>query len=284
MGNKGETKILAVFTLFHPDTPILINLITHCLNYSGCDVFLSDNAEFDHDILKNPRVTYHRNAGNLGLGAAQNVGLRVAIEKNYDLAILFDQDSEIAPDFLEFYIHEFQKARENNPNIIAGGPAIIDPRLENSASVSEIKPNRFHKFVIASGCMISVPELKKVGLMDEKLFIYHVDSEWCYRVRAKGYYIMKFYNVAMRHTMGEIREVKWLGKVYYHKAPLYYYFFRNSIILARQPYVSWSDKLKIVLTGRQNLKLAAKIPFLDHRWERFKGMCKGMWDGICYKV
>ena len=272
-------KILAVFTLFHPDREILLNLINNCLAYSGCDVFLSDNAEFSDFILNNPRVTYQNNGGNLGLGAAQNKGLRLALEKNYDYAILFDQDSRIEPDFLAKLIAEFEAAREKDPKIVAAGPSIINPlfvKTRKSRRRHKLPQNRYRKTVIASGCIIYLPELNAIGLMDEMLFIDYVDTEWCYRVRSKGYQIMRLAHIVMNHTVGECKKIGWM-KLQYHHHGRYYYFFRNGVILFRKKCIP----LRELLENRQHIY---KILFLDHKWDRIKAIFRGLWDGFTIKL
>jgi rhamnosyltransferase len=271
-------KIVAVFTLFHPDREIVEKLIENCLEYPGCDVFLSDNADYSSEIFNHPRVTYCNNGQNIGLGAAQNKGLKVALEKKYDYAIIFDQDSRIEPDFLERLIREFECAREKDPKIIAGGPSIINPLFVKArkSKRKSIPQNRYRKTVIASGCILYVPELNNVGLMDEMLFIDYVDTEFCHRVRSKGYQVMRLAHVVMNHTVGECKKIGWM-KLRYHHHSRYYYFFRNGIILFRKKCIT----LRELLENRQHLY---KILFLDHRWECIKLVFKGVWDGLTIKL
>jgi len=44
--------------------------------------------------------------------------------------------------------------------------------------------------LIASGCLIPADVLRDVGLMDDALFIDHVDTDWCMRARARGYRLL----------------------------------------------------------------------------------------------
>ncbi|HEV2613548.1 MAG TPA: glycosyltransferase [Gammaproteobacteria bacterium] len=262
------TKILAIFTLFHPEQDRLENLIKNSLAYSGCDVFLSDNAEFSSEMLNNSRITYHNNKSNLGLGAAQNIGLKFAQEKNYDYVILFDQDSQIENNFIANIIQEFELARQKEPKLIAAGPFFNDAKPTQ---------NVYRKMIIASGTIIYMPFLSDVGLMDELLFIDYVDTEWCHRARSKGYTVMKLAKVHMMRSIGHMKSL-WFGwKLNYHNYNRYYYFFRNAIIMVKMKRLPLKSLLKL----RNHI---FKIPLLDHRWQRTKLMFKGIRDGLAIKV
>jgi len=68
-----------------------------------------------------------------------------------------------------------------------------------------------------------------VGLMDEDLFIDHVDSEWCFRAKAKGFQLFGVGGAAMTHALGERRKEIWFLRrriVTLHKPFRYYYIFR----------------------------------------------------------
>lgn len=262
-----SATILAVFTLYHPESDRIQSLVKNCLAYSGCDVFLSDNAGISDELkshFNSPRITYHSNGGNLGLGGALNKGLTLALEKNYDYAVLFDQDSQMESDFIEKMIHEFELVRDKDPKIIAAGPFF------NDAMPTE---NVYRKMIITSGTIIKLPLLKTVGLIDEVLFIDYVDTEWCYRARAKGYSIMKLAKVKMIRQIGHTKKL-WFGlTLNYHHYSRTYYFFRNAIIMVKKKH----------LPSRRLLKLSRHIfnlPFLDNRWKRLTLMCKGIRDGL----
>jgi rhamnosyltransferase len=278
-------KILAVIILYHPKNELIGSLVKNCLHYSGCDVFLSDNAEISRELknqFESSRIIYRNNKGNVGVGAAQNRGLRFALEKKYEYAVLFDQDSQIGHDFLEKLIREFESAREKDSTIIAVAPSYIDPRFEGEkATMSSVSHNTYQKTVIASGCIFSLPELGRVGLMDEKLFIDFVDIEWCYRAISRGFHIMQLSNVVMNHTIGEVKTLWWGRKIQYHHYFRYYYFFRNSLLLARKNYIPIRDRAYFLF--RPNVGHIVKILFLDHKWLRIKGIFKGIWDGLTMK-
>ncbi|MCW3188376.1 hypothetical protein OJO69_11320 [Escherichia coli] len=63
---------------------------------------------------------------NIGLAAAQNLGLNLAIKNNYTYAILFDQDSVLQDNGINSFFFEFEKlVSEEKLNIVAIGPSFF---------------------------------------------------------------------------------------------------------------------------------------------------------------
>lgn len=277
-------KILVVVVLHHPEKDNLMALIKNCLSPQNVDVFVSDNGGVE-ETLKNEierisveRVIYHDNKRNLGVAGGQNKGLSFAIEKNYDCAILFDQDTTIDNLFIVRLDEEFKKVRVKDPKVIAAGPSFIDPRFQGErASKKVVKENQYRNMVISSGCIISVSELKDVGLMDELLFIDRVDTEWCYRAASKGYQIIQLSDVVMDHTIGQVKKLWWGYKLQYHHKIRYYYLARNSIILFERKYIPLTERVLLFL---RNFFYMLKICFLKDSLEYFRLMIRGFGDGI----
>jgi len=111
----GKSRVLAVFVTYNPDNAVLAENIKSVLD-QGCDCYVVDNASaFPLALKPNPeRVTVDLQATNLGLGSAQNIGLRAAQNGNYDYAILFDQDS--LPD--SNMIESLLRAHKKNPKAL----------------------------------------------------------------------------------------------------------------------------------------------------------------------
>ena len=280
-------KTLVIIILYHPDIKAVTKLIEYCLAISGVDVFLSDNSTINDETQKfflnksgdeSGHVFYHNNMHNIGIAGAQNKGLQFGIEKKYHYSVLFDQDSDIDNDFLNTLITEFQLIRQKEANVIAVGPSFVDPRLTGRRSVKgKIDQNNYKNMIIASGCIISMADLETVGFMNEDLFIDHVDTEWCWRAKAKGYKVMQLSTVIMAHPIGEIKKL-WFGyNLQYHHYFRYYYIFRNSVILCKLKTIPFKNRCYILV---RNMSYILKIPFLDHKFQRVKLTLKGVWDGL----
>jgi rhamnosyltransferase len=95
-------------------------------------------------------------------------------------------------------------------------------------------------YLIASGALIPLDVFRHVGDLEEPLFIDHVDTEWCYRARAKGYRIFGVCGAVMEHQLGAGYHRIWLGRhrrIARHGALRYYYIFRNVLLVSGRSYV-----------------------------------------------
>ena len=75
------------------------------VEYERADVLIVDNASTDGTPeavrTRFPEVTVVEAGANLGFAAGNNVGLRYALDHGYDYALLLNNDTEVAPDFLQ---------------------------------------------------------------------------------------------------------------------------------------------------------------------------------------
>src|SRR5262245_28699969 len=88
------------------------------------EVVIIDNASSDGtpDTIRRefPGVTLIETGANLGYAAGNNVGLRYAVEQDFDYVLLLNNDTEVAPNFLTLLI----AAAETDPHIGVVGPTI----------------------------------------------------------------------------------------------------------------------------------------------------------------
>lgn len=151
-----------------------------------------------------PRVTVIETGANLGYAAGNNVGLRYALERGHDYALLLNNDTEVASDFLRRLV----EAVEDVPTIGAAGPLIYyaeEPDLIWSAGgivewqrgLSRMRGNgerdrgqytQMCEIDFASGCALLMRRsaLERVGLLDERFFMYYEETEWCARLARAG--------------------------------------------------------------------------------------------------
>jgi rhamnosyltransferase len=97
---------------------------------------------------------------------------------------------------------------------------------------------------LQSGAVIPSSTLEKVGVLDERLFIDCVDSEFNLRVRSHGLATLTGKGCNMSHALGHARPMTLLGwhvsvagvkrHVHYHAPFRVYYMTRNSIYLWRR--------------------------------------------------
>lgn len=233
-----------IIVLFYPEHAGLLELC----NVVGRDaqVIVVDNTPDATQPLDLPEVCWISMGGNKGIAAAQNAGIRAAIDRGAQTVAFFDQDSVPGPKLLPTLI-----AALGLPPQGVAAPICLDARTGD-----EYPPFRFNKWgwakpvhaarsaenvaadlIISSGSVAAVDVFDKAGLMDEDFFIDYVDLEWCIRCRQAGIPITVVSSVTMSHSIGN--DVVKYGSVttYVHSPVRAYYRLRNAFMLLRKRHV-----------------------------------------------
>lgn len=230
---------------------------------------------------------------NEGIAYAQNEGIKWAKANGSKFVILMDQDSVPHDGMVSHLLQSYLQYKGHN-SVGAIGPRFIVPdsgivrqhiALEG-VSIKQVICDKGSDsvkvdFLIASGSLIPIEVLDHVGLMDSKLFIDHVDTEWCFRAKSMGYELLGDCQALMEHSLGERMQRVWYGKwgvVTVHKPFRYFYMFRNSLVLLRRSYMPF--RWKIAQTIRL-VKMFVLIGLLtDNRFSNLSMMLKGSFFGL----
>lgn len=179
------------------------------------------------------------------LAAAQNDGIRRALELGYGWVLLMDDDSLPAANMVE-QLQNAGKTLSNPENIGIYAPRLTDVcsgreahypqatgRFRCRRAAFEGKPVLDHILgVVASGSLIPAEVFRKAGLMDESLCIDYVDKEFCLRVVRAGYRIVAVRDAVLRHRLGQCQDHSLLGftvTTTNHSPERCYYIYRNRI-------------------------------------------------------
>jgi GT2 family glycosyltransferase len=244
-------------------------------------IIVLDNASHDgtparvHEAF--PEVVVIENGANLGFAAGNNVGLRYALKHGYDYALLLNNDTELATDFLS----ELVAATEADPQIGVAGPMIYyhaAPRRIWSAGgqidwqrglctmageeidIGQYATPREVDFVTGCAMLISRRALAKVGLLDERFFMYFEESEWCVRATRAGFRIHFVPQAKIWHKIPLDAR--------FDKEYLAYYMTRNRLLFLRATGArlrTWLDALLL-----QDLRTYASL-CLRPKWRLRKG-------------
>lgn len=269
-----SSEQFAVIVSYQPDWDHLVRLL-QALHGQGVRVVIVDNASnFSplrvEALISAPsqsRVTWIQNLSNLGLGAAQNIGIRVALTQGADHVTLLDQDSLPGPGMFQTLRAALAQLRAAGHRVFAVGPRLVD---EGSGDVVpfiayEHGRKRRHRCLdsdaplecfslMASGTTFDAIALETVGLLDEGLFIEYVDVEWGARARDKGWVCFGVPAATMQHNLGDERmNVAGLLSLPLHSPLRHYYTFRNAMLMQRRTYVPvfWkrADLLRCAMTA-----------------------------------
>ena len=256
MIHRTGSKVAAVVVVFGPDDrfrKLLLSLVEQ-----ADKVWVIDNQPnyaFDK-YLKGQKpchrnnITLIENKKNVGLAAAQNQGIKLALEDGVDWVLLLDQDSILDKDFVKNMLKAGHKYK-NKKNI-----GFLTPRHEfddGSPSVPTyskglfLRPKRYHMdldeiddtilFGMASGSFIPRHTLEEVGLMREEFWIDYIDYEFSFRVRERGYRIIGVGGARLNHRLGVKNQLNILGKVFsfqVHPAFRRYTIYRNRIAVIKE--------------------------------------------------
>lgn len=280
-------NVLLIVVSYNPDMEELKHLLG--LLSSQGDLCLVDNGSENSSSIKENFLHLLSYSfflpENIGLAAALNKGIELAIESNFEVVVLFDQDSVPKNDFVLNLHEKYQEISASNPGCCAVlGPRLVDP---DSGALTPFKEftwplfksdRRFEHFsgvfqsdfVITSGSYIPLEVLKSVGLMKEEYFIDNVDLEWCFRAKSLGFSVLGCDDAVLYHAIGEVQDntlSKILG-IKKHKPYRSYYTTKNRLDLYKKSYVPTAWKFRDFV--RFLLKTLMLIVFDSKRAQYFR--------------
>jgi len=237
---------------------------------------------------------------NRGLGWAHNEGLRRALAEGADAVLLLDQDSLPSENMVVALRQALLQQRERGVRTAAVGARYLGTDQGHPSYFVQFGRLRFRRcfchdghastliradMLISSGTLFSREALEAVGLMDEELFIDHLDTEWFLRAGAEGWQSFGVCDALMDHGLGDRTVRVWLGRWRYlpvHQPFRYYYVYRNSLLLWQRDYPSRRWKHTDMLRLAKMFFVFAF--FAGQRLKNFAMMCRGIRDGLAGKT
>ena len=226
---------------------------------------------------------------NLGLGKAQNDGINFAASLAASHIILFDQDSILDSGFVSGLLKSENILKAEGKKVGAVGPIYYNELTAEVYPISKyngpfierivpVEKPAEASFLIASGCLISLDVFKKVGYMNEDLFIDYIDVEWSFRAKSYGYSVFASPFAKMKHTIGDDR-TSILGRSISIHSPLRrYYLYRNSIFMVKDPNIFVGYKIREIFFN--TFRFLIFLVIAKERMKYFKYSISGFWDGF----
>jgi rhamnosyltransferase len=299
----SNKKIWAFIICFYPENTKLITLVERLVDQVDSIYILNNGGlrdEIREKLVKISNIVICDYESNLGIATALNRGLRLAEFENVDFAITFDQDSEPLLNHVSMLLDSWDKLNINKISTIkigAIGPVFFDDRKkEHEYSFSYAKGLIVHKvkstikqniveadILITSGMLFPLTLWRDDIRFKESLFIDLVDTDWCFRARAKGYKHFGSFNVRMKHAMSDSHPVRVFGVSILKYSPLRrYYYFRNCISLIKKSYTPIAYRIRFTI-GLIVMLLCS--PIIDeHKLQSIIFILKGILDGFREKL
>jgi GT2 family glycosyltransferase len=190
---------------------------------------------------------------NLGFSGGNNLGIRYALQNDFEYVMELNNDTEVEPDFLNnlvMSIHgkdDFGAAQplifynQNRRHIIwnAGGRLIPSLGLSLTNLEGKTKPSSLNgqetDWITGCAFLIKSDVLKKTGLLKEFFFFGSFeDVDLSVRIRNEGYKLWFEPSSVIYHSVGNSTKTKKKGKEGYLNPMVHYLAQRNQMIYIKQ--------------------------------------------------
>ncbi|MGN6707410.1 MAG: glycosyltransferase family 2 protein [Rhodanobacter sp.] len=297
MTDATVSDVCAVVVSYRPEPGAMAQLVNAVAPQVGAVVLVDNASDGDWKQALGGRLSALGGAllsqsRNLGLAAAQNVGIEWAREHGYRHVLLLDQDSEPAEGMVAALLRALQELSLAGP-VAAVGPRFHDLRERRAAPFVRIgfpfnrklwcdgsAPTIACDFLISSGMLIPMAVFDRIGAMDAGLFIDNVDLEWSFRARAQGYSLHGVCATTMHHRLGDTRRTLpfALGQVVVHGPVRLYYMMRNRVRLYQMAHTPRAWVAQDV--PRVLVKLFLFGVLIGPRRRNLRCMLRGLADGL----
>ncbi len=252
------------------------------IDYPNFEVVLIDNGSTDDSVLAIrkafPQSHLIETGKNLGYAGGNNVGIRYALEQGADFVFILNNDTKIAPDALTHLV----QAAEKNPKAAVLGPVIYEMerpeiiwtageafgegftcvhlRQGESKTALDQDDGRLVDWVTGAAFFLRASVLRDTGLFDERYFLVHEESDWCFRARRAGYSCLIVPQASVWHKVGS----SFGGE----SSPLRAYFSTRNRLLFAEQHLARTSWLKLLvqslkrLVPRFSLPPAEDVPFI----------------------
>lgn len=200
-----ENKLPRVFVIIlnFNGAKVLNNCLASVFNsdYSNLEIVVVDNASTDeslsHAKLKYSRASFINNTRNIGFSKGNNIGIRYALEKFADYVLILNNDTLIEKDTISLLVKTAEKEdaiisplimeRDTNKIWFAGGK--IDWKNIKTNHIFQLQSPLPYETQYLSGCCMLIHKdvFKKIGLFDERFFLYYEDADFSLRAKNTGF-------------------------------------------------------------------------------------------------
>jgi GT2 family glycosyltransferase len=198
----------------------VLNINHKNINYQ---IFLIDNGSSDDSISvfqrnfgSNQKIKIIRNESNFGFVGGNNNAIKQILKLDFDQILLLNNDVIVDPDFLQqlvkntskysllgpkiyfapgYEYHHDRYSKKDRGNVIwfAGGKIDWDNIYGSHIGVDEVDQEQHNqinnKIDFLTGCCLLIKRevIEKIGMLDEKFFMYLEDADFCQQAKQSGF-------------------------------------------------------------------------------------------------
>ncbi|XOQ51809.1 MAG: hypothetical protein ACFWT7_00280 [Succiniclasticum sp.] len=269
-------KLAGVVILYNPDMDVVDNIQSY---YPMLDkLYVVDNSSQPNGavvaaISSLDNVVYIPHGENLGISYSLNEVLRL-VKDSHEWLLTMDQDSCFYDGKMEDYIKCLDYVSKSDSPVYGvtfATSGTINPLFPEGAVFED-------EVCITSGNIINVRRALEAGGFDENLFIDRVDFDFCFQCQKKGYKLLNYNKVLMKHQLGDTRTGQFFGVHFWfpdHSYIRFYYVVRNSIYMM----FKYSTIRKGILRGLLNDFICNCI-LGKHKIKKLQYAVKGFLDAL----
>ena len=225
----------------------------------GCVLSLEKNTGTDILIVNNTgkkiqdRHEEIVNQDNLGFAGGMNIGLQLAIDRDYKYTLMLNNDTLVDPKLIQDLSAQLAvdgKLAAIAPTIVyqsqpdkiwfGGGEIIIGSAssphwlIDDSISILPDPPTLNYVSFLTGCCVLfRTNALKMIGLLDTDYFLYFEDDDWDYRATGKGWKLGHWSAPLVQHAVSSGSSSHYLRMYYYHRNRVM--FIRKNFTLSQKP-------------------------------------------------
>ncbi len=222
------------------------------ITYKNYKILLVDNASKNQKefVLKIqeyfPEIKVFAQKENTGFAGGNNIGIDYAIKNQADYILLLNNDTKVAPDFLDKLIEASQKNPKgglfapkiyfyDKPDVIwhasckfswaGGGKPMQYMKKDKNKSETKIKKTEY-----VSGCAMLIKKdvVQKIGKLNEEFFMYYEDTDYSLRAKKAGF---ELFYVPSSHIWHKVSQST---KKAMTNPKIHYYHVRNALLLSKR--------------------------------------------------
>lgn len=243
------------------------------------DVVLVDNGSADPAALAAladpPRVRVVRLPRNAGFGAGSNAGIRAALDAGAEWIWLLNNDAEPEPGALAAMLAEGgadpmigavgsildESVPGGSRTLVYGGGRVgfasgLPRHHESPVPIERID------YLCAASLLVRVDALARIGLFDERFFLYWEDADLCFRLRDAGFRLAVAARATVRHRAHATQALASPGWDRH--------FTRSAVLFFRKHAARPALPIAVSTTGRLVKRLAAG------RWANARAVLEGL--------